>query len=64
MLGRRRGWLIVAILAVMAMLTGIAFGDPARWIWWTVGFSIALACYLGWQESLRKLAKLVETDFK
>jgi PAT family beta-lactamase induction signal transducer AmpG len=27
-LGRRRGWLLVAILAVMAMLVGIAFGDP------------------------------------
>src|SRR5262249_39142811 len=26
-LGRRRGWLLVAILAVMAMLAGIAFGD-------------------------------------
>ena len=42
MLGRRRGWFIVAILAVMAMLTGIAFGNPGYWIWWTVGFSIAL----------------------
>jgi hypothetical protein len=41
-LGRRRGWLLVAILAVMAMLAGIAFGDPAHWIWWTVGFSFAL----------------------
>jgi PAT family beta-lactamase induction signal transducer AmpG len=41
-LGRRRGWLIVAILAVMAMLAGIAFGDPGHWIWWTVGFSVAL----------------------
>ena len=29
-LGRRRGWLIVAILAVMAMLAGIAFGDPGQ----------------------------------
>ena len=42
LLGRRRGWLIVAILAVMAMLAGIALGDPANWIWWTVGFSLAL----------------------
>jgi PAT family beta-lactamase induction signal transducer AmpG len=41
-LGRRRGWLLVAILAVMAMLVGIAFGDPGHWIWWTVGFSVAL----------------------
>ena len=35
-------WLIVAILAVMAMLAGIAVGDPGHWIWWTVGFSFAL----------------------
>ena len=41
-LGRRRSWLLVAILAVMAMLAGIAFGDPGHWIWWTVGFSFAL----------------------
>ena len=41
-LGRRRGWLLVAILAVMAILAGIAFGDPGHWIWWTVGFSLAL----------------------
>ena len=41
-LGRRRGWLLVAIPAVMAMLAAIAFGDPGHWIWWTVGFSFAL----------------------
>src|SRR6476619_532520 len=41
MLGRGRGWLIVAILAVMAMLTGIAFGNPGHRIWWTVKFGIA-----------------------
>src|SRR5262249_22911280 len=38
-LGRRRGWLLVAILAVMAMLAAIAFGDPGHWTWWTVGSS-------------------------
>jgi len=41
-LGRRRGWLFVAILAVMAMLAAIAFGDPGHWLWWTIGFSLAL----------------------
>src|SRR6476661_2449084 len=41
-LGRRRGGLIAAIRAVVAMLAGIAFGDPGHWIWWTVGFSLAL----------------------
>src|SRR4029079_8530960 len=42
LLGRRRGWLIVAIVAVMAVLGCIAVGDPGHWIWWTVGFSLAL----------------------
>src|ERR1700710_1004162 len=28
-LGRRRGWIVVAQLGVMATLAGIAFGDPA-----------------------------------
>lgn len=41
-LGRRRGWLLVAILAVMAMLAGIALGNPGHWIWWTVGFSVRI----------------------
>jgi PAT family beta-lactamase induction signal transducer AmpG len=42
MLGRRRGWIVVAQLGVMAMLAGIAFGDPAHWLGWTIGFSLAL----------------------
>jgi hypothetical protein len=29
-LGRWPGWLPVAILAVMTMLAGIAFGDPGQ----------------------------------
>ena len=35
-LGRRRGWLLVAILAVIAMLAGIAFGDlpVVEWAGW------------------------------
>src|SRR3974377_2040242 len=28
-LGRRRGWIVIAQLGVMATLAGIAFGDPA-----------------------------------
>jgi PAT family beta-lactamase induction signal transducer AmpG len=41
-LGRRRGWIVAAQLGVMAMLAGIAFGDPAQWLAWTIAFSVAL----------------------
>ncbi|WP_336487020.1 AmpG family muropeptide MFS transporter [Methylobacterium nigriterrae] len=41
-LGRRRGWIVVAQLGVMAMLAGIAFGDPAHRLAWTIAFSLAL----------------------
>jgi PAT family beta-lactamase induction signal transducer AmpG len=41
-LGRRRGWIIVSQIAVTLALTGVAFGDPARWIAWTIVFSLAL----------------------
>ncbi len=42
MLGRRRGWIVISQLAVMATLAGIAFGDPSRWLEWTILFSLAL----------------------
>jgi PAT family beta-lactamase induction signal transducer AmpG len=41
-LGRRRGWIVLSQIAVMAALCGVAFGDPANWLWWTIGFSVAL----------------------
>src|SRR5215207_6728791 len=41
-LGRRRGWVVVSQIAVMLALAGIAFGDPAHWLAWTVAFSLAL----------------------
>jgi PAT family beta-lactamase induction signal transducer AmpG len=40
--GRRRGWIIVSQIAVTLALTGVAFGDPAHWIAWTIVFSLAL----------------------
>src|SRR6516164_1562356 len=40
--GRRRGWIIVSQIAVMMALAGVAFGDPAHWIAWTVVFSLVL----------------------
>jgi PAT family beta-lactamase induction signal transducer AmpG len=42
LLGRRRGWILVSQLAVMLALAGVAFGDPAHWLAYTVAFSIAL----------------------
>lgn len=41
-LGRRRGWIVVAQLAVVVTLVGVAFGDPAHRLWWTIGASMAL----------------------
>ena len=40
--GRRRGWIIVSQIAVMLALAGVAFGDPAHRIAWTVVFSLVL----------------------
>jgi PAT family beta-lactamase induction signal transducer AmpG len=42
LLGRRRGWIVVSQLAVMLTLAGVAFGDPAYWLTYTVAFSLAL----------------------
>jgi PAT family beta-lactamase induction signal transducer AmpG len=41
-LGRRRGWIVVAQLGVMATLAGVAFGDPAHRLGWTIVLSFAL----------------------
>jgi len=41
-LGRRRGWIVVAQLGVMATLAGVAFGDPAHRLAWTIVLSLAL----------------------
>ena len=42
LLGRRRGWIVLSQIAVMLTLAGVAFGDPAHWLAWTVVFSLAL----------------------
>src|SRR3954451_7346528 len=41
-LGRRRGWIVVSQVGVMATLAGIAFGDPAHRLVWTIVLSLAL----------------------
>ena len=42
LLGRRRGWMVAAQLLVVVALCGIAAGDPAHRLWWTVAFSLML----------------------
>ncbi|MDE2362891.1 MAG: MFS transporter [Hyphomicrobiales bacterium] len=42
LLGRRRGWIVVSQLAVILALCGVAFGDPAHVLAWTVAFSLVL----------------------
>jgi len=41
-LGRRRAWIVFSQIAVAAALMGVAFGDPAHWLAWSVAFSLAL----------------------
>lgn len=41
-LGRRRGWIVLSQIAIIAALAGVAFGDPAHFIGWTIAFSLAL----------------------
>src|SRR5208337_1993553 len=38
LLGRRRGWIVVSQIAVMLSLAGVAFGDPAHWLSYTVAY--------------------------
>jgi PAT family beta-lactamase induction signal transducer AmpG len=42
LLGRRRGWIAISQIAVMIALIGVAYGDPANWLTWTIFFSFAL----------------------
>src|SRR3984957_4141854 len=42
LLGRRRGWIVVSQIGVVAALAGVALGDPGHWLAWTVAFSPAL----------------------
>src|ERR1700678_3496424 len=42
LLGRRRGWIVVSQIGVMAALARGALGAPGHWLAWTVGFSLSL----------------------
>jgi PAT family beta-lactamase induction signal transducer AmpG len=41
-LGRRRGWMVLTQIGVAACLCGLAFGDPAHNLLWTIGFAFCL----------------------
>ena len=66
LLGRRRGWIVVSQIAVILGLTGVAFGDPANWLMWTVVFSFALGIagatqditFAGWRITVVPREKL------
>lgn len=52
-------------MKVTVTLTAVSVGTEMTIVQQNVPDLIPVeACYLGWQESLRKLAKLVEPDFK
>ena len=42
-LGRRRGWMLLAQIAVAAGLTGLAFGAPAQSLGWSFAFAFLTA---------------------
>jgi len=65
-LGRRRGWIVISQILCMLGLAGIAFGDPAHFLWWTVVFSLTLGfagatqdvCIDGWRINMVPHTKL------
>jgi MFS transporter, PAT family, beta-lactamase induction signal transducer AmpG len=41
-LGRRRGWMALTQFGIACCLVGLAFGDPAQNLFWTIGFAFCL----------------------
>ncbi len=41
-LGRRRGWMVLTQIGVACCLSGLAFGDPAHNLLWTIAFAFSL----------------------
>ncbi len=39
LLGRRRGWIVLSQIGVALTLAGVAFGDPAHWLGWTIALN-------------------------
>jgi PAT family beta-lactamase induction signal transducer AmpG len=41
----RRGWILLALLGCMASLAGVASGDPAHALLWTIAFTLSLGVF-------------------
>ena len=51
LLGRRRGWMLVAQIGVALGLAGLAFGDPAQTLTWNVAFAFLTAFAAATQDA-------------
>jgi PAT family beta-lactamase induction signal transducer AmpG len=51
LLGRRRGWMLLAQIGVALGLAGLAFGDPARTLTWNVAFAFLTAFAAATQDA-------------
>ena len=51
LLGRRRGWMMLAQIGVALGLAGLAFGDPARALTWNVAFAFLTAFAAATQDA-------------
>ena len=49
-LGRRRGWMLIAQLGVAAGLAGLAFGQPAQSLGWSIVFAFVTAFFAASQD--------------
>lgn len=50
LLGRRRGWMALTQLGVAVCLAGLAFGDPAHRLAWTIVFAFCLGFFSATQD--------------
>jgi len=51
LLGRRRGWMLIAQIGVALGLAGLAFGDPAQALTWNVAFAFLTAFAAATQDA-------------
>ena len=51
LLGRRRGWMLLAQIGVALGLAGLAFGDPAHTLTWNVAFAFLTAFAAATQDA-------------
>jgi PAT family beta-lactamase induction signal transducer AmpG len=51
LLGRRRGWMLLAQIGVALGLAGLAFGDPAQSLTWNVAFAFLTAFAAATQDA-------------